>query len=84
MRQVVELNKDPKNPHKTAKKYVQQIQEPEEVASEMLWLGSNSASFTNGEILVMDSGVGLSSADYDYWLKRQTKVELLEAQKDKI
>ena len=36
----------------------------------MLWLGSYSASFINGEIIVMDSGVGITSADYQYWVKR--------------
>ena len=46
----------------------------------MLWLGSYSSNFINGEVVVMDSGVGNTSADYDYWVKRQIRVDLLEAQ----
>ena len=49
------------------------------MAAEMLWLGSYSANFINGEIVVMDSGVGNSSSDYDYYVKRQNKNEIIEA-----
>jgi len=45
----------------------------------MLWLGSYSANFINGEIVVMDGGVGNSSSDYDYYVKRQNKYEIIEA-----
>lgn len=79
LRQVIDVNKEAGK--KVVQKYVYAIQEPEEIATEMLWLGSYCASFINGEIFVIDSGLGVTSADYDYWLKRQTKVELLEAQK---
>lgn len=44
--------------HDDKKEYVRQIQEPEEVAAEMLWLGSYSANFINGQVTVMDSGIG--------------------------
>ena len=46
----------------------------------MLWLGSYSASFINGEVIVMDGGVAVTSADYDYWVRRQIKFDLMEFQ----
>lgn len=46
------------------------IIEPEEVASEMLWVGSYSACFVNGEVIVLDGGMGITSADYTNWEKR--------------
>jgi len=44
--------------------YVYQIQEPLDVASQMLWLGSQNASFMNGEVLVIDGGLTTTTADY--------------------
>jgi NAD(P)-dependent dehydrogenase (short-subunit alcohol dehydrogenase family) len=38
------------------REYIKALQEPEEVAAEMLWLGSYSASFINGQVIIMDSG----------------------------
>ena len=48
----------------------------------MLWLGSYNASFINGEIVVMDGGAGVTSADYDHWVRRQIKVDLVEYQQE--
>lgn len=56
--------------HNNKKEYIKTLQEPEDIAAEMLWLGSYSASFINGEIIIVDGGVGVTSADYDYWVKR--------------
>ena len=47
----------------------------------MLWLGSYSANFVNGEIIVMDGGVENSSSDYDLYVKRHTRYEIIEANK---
>jgi NAD(P)-dependent dehydrogenase (short-subunit alcohol dehydrogenase family) len=59
-----------KQSNSNKREYAKTLQEPEEVAAEMLWLGSYSASFINGQVIVMDGGVGVTSADYDYWVRR--------------
>ena len=35
----------------------------------MLWLNSQKASFINGEVLVMDGGVGLTTSTYLDYIK---------------
>jgi len=44
--------------------YIYQIQEPLDCAMQMLWLGSMDASFINGEIVILDGGVHISSSNY--------------------
>ena len=44
--------------------YIYQITEPLDCAMQMLWLGSQNASFVNGEVVVLDGGVNVSSANY--------------------
>jgi NAD(P)-dependent dehydrogenase (short-subunit alcohol dehydrogenase family) len=40
------------------------INQPDDVAKSLLWLGSDDASFITGEILVMDGGQSLTTTNY--------------------
>jgi len=44
---------------------VYQIQEPEDVAAQLLWLASKQASFTSGEVLLIDGGMHITSNGYE-------------------
>jgi hypothetical protein len=35
-----------------------------DVATQMLWMGSYEASFMNGEVLLIDGGVDITSSNY--------------------
>ena len=48
--------------------YIYQIQEPVEVAMQMLWLGSMDASFVNGEVVVLDGGMHIASSNYSQYV----------------
>jgi hypothetical protein len=39
-----------------------------EVAMQMLWLGSKDASFVNGEVVVLDGGMGVTSSNYQQYV----------------
>jgi len=43
--------------------------EPRDVTTQMLWIGSGHASFINGEVLVLDGGVGLTTSTYHDYVK---------------
>lgn len=47
---------------------VNQIQEPIDVAQQMLWLASSNASFMNGEVVVLDGGISLTSSDFTQYV----------------
>jgi len=44
--------------------YIYQITEPLDVAMQMLWLASYDASFVNGDVVILDGGVHITSANY--------------------
>jgi NAD(P)-dependent dehydrogenase (short-subunit alcohol dehydrogenase family) len=48
--------------------FTYQIQEPLDVAQSMLWQGSYDASFMNGEIVVIDGGVGNTTSNYSQYV----------------
>ena len=50
-----------KNKNTGAGDYVYQINEPVDVAQQMCFLGSSSASFMNGEILIIDGGHSITT-----------------------
>lgn len=50
--------------------YIYQIQEPLDVATQMLWMGSQHASFMNGEVLVIDGGLTVTSGDYGQYVQQ--------------
>lgn len=45
-------------------RYIQQICDPIDAATQMLFLASYQASFMNGEVLVIDGGMSLTSSGY--------------------
>lgn len=45
--------------------YIYQITEPEDVAAQLLWLGSNHTSFISGEVLIIDGGLHITSNGYE-------------------
>lgn len=51
--------------------YIYQINEPHEVTMQMLWLGSKQASFMNGQVMVMDGGMLLTTSSYPKYLESE-------------
>ena len=49
--------------------YIYQITEPLDVIMQMLWLGSQDASFINGEVVILDGGMHVSSANYAQYVQ---------------
>lgn len=49
--------------------YIYQIQEPIDVAQQLLWLASRQASFMNGEVVILDGGVTITSSNYQEYVK---------------
>lgn len=62
--------------------YVYQITEPEDVAAQLLWFGSNHASFCSGEVLVIDGGLHITSNGYDEYVQQAEYADQLLANKD--
>jgi hypothetical protein len=39
-----------------------------DVANQMLWMGSYEASFMNGEVLLIDGGLDVTSSNYHQYI----------------
>ena len=48
---------------------VNQLQEPLDVATWMLWMSTREASFMNGEVMILDGGMSQTDASYMSFLK---------------
>lgn len=59
--------------------YIYQINEPHEVATQMLWLGSNQASFMNGQVMVIDGGMLLTTNNYLKYLDEEERKDEAQA-----
>ena len=44
------------------------LTEPLDVATQLLWLSTREASFMNGEVMVLDGGIGLTGADFTQYI----------------
>jgi len=51
--------------------FIYQINERHEVAMQMLWLGSHQASFMNGQVMIMDGGLQLTTSNYPMYLEAE-------------
>jgi len=61
---------------------VYQIQEPLDVVSQMLFLGSADASFMNGEVVIVDGGHSVTSAGFERYVLQAEEADRIQASKD--
>ena len=62
--------------------YIYQITEPEDVAAQLLWLGSNHATFITGEVVIIDGGLHVTSNGYEQYVQQAEYADQLLANKD--
>lgn len=55
------------DPRDNQTKFMPDLVRVEEVASQLLFLGSKSASFINGQIMVIDGGLSLTMNNYQFY-----------------
>lgn len=66
--------------HKKKWHYIYQINEPYEVATQMVWLGSNQASFMNGQVLIQDGGLSITTSNYVKFLDAEEANDQYQAE----
>jgi len=49
---------------------------------QMLWLGSMDASFINGEIVILDGGMHISSSNYAQYVQQAEEADRIMANQD--
>jgi hypothetical protein len=62
--------------------YIYQIQEPLDCVMQMLWLGSQDASFVNGEVVILDGGVHITSSNYAQYVQQAEEADRILANHD--
>lgn len=48
----------------------------------MLWLGSQNASFINGEVVILDGGMHISGANYAQYVQQAEEADRIMANQD--
>lgn len=62
--------------------YVYQVQEPVDVAMQMLWLATDEASFMNGEVMVIDGGLTNTTNGFEQYVAQAEQADRLLANQD--